>query len=165
MTFTYSNSIEFSLQICLIPLKQFFKKLNVTDDLSLVGWLGCWSISLKMFILNIVVFLCSLNSLTNLINFSFSQNWLNTFPWWYATDIMPFLFVRRIFSYCFMISASSSGFSTFSAFSFSSSVSTTSLMVMESISSFSISSLLSRLVFLVFSEPLRSYKQKINAIP
>ena len=141
MTFTYSNSFEFSLQICFMSVN------SVIDDFFN---LGCLSISLKIFISNIMVFLCSLNSLTNFINFSFSRNRLNTFPWWYAADTMPFLFVRIIFFYSFMMAEASSGFSTLSGFSFSSSVSITSLIVMESISCFLISSIVNRLVFGVF---------------
>ena len=156
MTFTYSNSFEFSLQICFMSVN------SVIDDFFN---LGCLSISLKIFISNIMVFLCSLNSLTNFINFSFSRNRLNIFPWWYAADTIPFLFVRIIFFYSFMMAEASSGFSTLSGFSFSSSVSITSLIVMESISCFLISSLVNRLVFLVFSEPLHSYKQKMTAMP
>ena len=104
--------------------------------------------------------LCTLNSLTNLMNFSFSLSRLNTFPWWCAMDMMSFFFVRIISSYCFMTSAAYSGFSTFSAFSFNY-VSITLLVVMESISSFFISSLVSRFVLLVFSQPPHSYKQKL----
>ena len=109
--------------------------------------------------------LCILNSLTNFINCSFSLKRLKTFPWWYATDMMPFFFVRIISSYCFMISAASSGFSALWAFSFNSSISITLLMVMECISRFFISSLASLFVFLMFSEPHHSYKQKITTIP
>ena len=47
--------------------------------------------------------------------------------------MMPFLFVWRMSSYCFIISAASSGFCTFSASSFKSSISTALLMVMDSI--------------------------------
>ena len=74
--------------------------------------------------MNIIVFLWTPDLLTN---FSFSRKRLNTFPWWYATDMMPFLFVRRISSYCFIMFAASSGFSTFSASSFKSSISMTLL--------------------------------------
>ena len=42
MNFTYSKSLGFSLQICLMSLKQFFKKVSVTDDFIN---LGCLSIS------------------------------------------------------------------------------------------------------------------------
>ena len=38
----------------------------------------------------------------NVINFSFSRNRLNTFPWCNSTVIIPFLFVRRISSYSLM---------------------------------------------------------------
>ena len=82
------------------------------------------------------MFLCILCSLTYFVNFSFCRNGLNTFPWWCATDIMRFLFVRRISSYFFMISAASSGFSTSSAFSFNSPASILSLITRESISYF-----------------------------
>ena len=137
MNFTYSNSLEFSLQICLMFLKQFIKKLKVTDDFIN---LGCLLISFKIFVLNIIVFLCILCSLSYFVNFSFCRNGLNTFPWCCATDIMRFLFVRRISSYFFMISAASSGFSTLSAFSFNSPASILSLITRESISYFFISS-------------------------
>ena len=153
MIFTYSNLLEFSWHFRLMSWKLFFKKLKVTEDFIN---LGCLLINLKIFILSIIVFLCTPNLLTNLRNFSFSQNQLNIFPWWYATDIMPFLFVRRISSYSCMISAASSGFSTFSAFWFSSSVSIVWLLTRESISCFFISSSLNRFVFLVFSKPLHS---------
>ena len=68
MIFTYSNSFEFSL---------VFKRPNVTDD---IISLGCLSINLKIFILNIIVLLSTLNLLTNLMNFSLSLNLLKTFP-------------------------------------------------------------------------------------
>ena len=83
----------------------------------------------------------------------------------YATDTIPFLFARRISSYCFIISAASSGFCTFLASLFKSSISTTLLMVMDSLNCLSISSLLRRFVFLLFPEFPHSYKQKITAIP
>ena len=75
-----------------------------------------------------------------------------------------YFFVWMISSYCFMIAAASSGFSTFSSFPFNSSDSIISLMVMESISCFLIYSLLCLLVFFVFSEILCCCK-KITAIP
>ena len=79
--------------------------------------------------------------------------------------MLQILFVRIISLYSFMMTKASSGFCTFSGFSFSSSASITSFIVMEPISCFLISSLVNRLVFLVFLEPLHSYKQKITAIP
>ena len=60
------------------------------------------------------------------------------------------------------MAAASSGFSALSAFSFNSSVLNISLLVMESINCFLISSLLNLFVFLVFSEPSCSCKQKNN---
>ena len=117
MTFTYSNSFGFSLQICLISLQWFFKKPNVTDDF--INF-GCLSISFTIFISNIIVVLCTLNSLTSLRNFSFSLNLLKTLPWLYAMHKMIFLFVRIIPSYSFIMVAASLAFSTLSAFSFNS---------------------------------------------
>ena len=58
------------------------------------------------------------------INFSFSLKRLKTCPWWNATAMMPFLFVRRISPYSFMTSAVSLGFSTLSGRLLSSSIST-----------------------------------------
>ena len=84
--------------------------------------------SLKTLILKTMVFLWIPNLLTNVVNLFFSRKRLNTFPWWYAIVIIPFLFVWRISSYSLMISAASSGFCTFSAFSFSSTVSIVSLL-------------------------------------
>ena len=133
MTFIYSNSFEFLLQICLISWWWFFKKPNVTDDFINLGLL---SITLKIFVLNIILLLCTLKSLTSLINFSLSLNILKTFPWWYALDVIFFFF--------------------------NSSVSIISLLIMESISCFWISSLLSLLLFVVFSEPFCSCKQTKN---
>ena len=60
------------------------------------------------------------------------------------------------------MAATSSGISALSAFSFKSAVSIISLSIIESINYFLISSLLSILVFLVFSEPFFSCKQKNN---
>ena len=131
MVLTYSNSLD-TLQICLMSLKYIFKKFKVADDFIN---LGSFSISLKMFILNIIVFLCTLKLATNLTNFSFLRKWLNTFPWWYGLDIIPF-FERMRSSYSFMMVAASSGFSTLSAFSFNSSISLVSLLTRESISCF-----------------------------
>ena len=82
---------------------------------------------MKTLILKMIVFLWILNLLTNFINFSFSRNRLNTFPWWYATDIMPFHFVWGIYLYSLMKSEASSALFTFSAFSFNSPVSIVSL--------------------------------------
>ena len=152
MAFTYSNSLEFSWHVCLMSLMSF-KKLKVTEDFT---DLGCWSISFKTLILNIIVFLCTPKSATNLTNFSFSWNRLNIFPWWYTTDIMPFLFVRRISSYFLIISAASSGFFTVSTSSFNSSVSIVSLLTSEFISCFLISSVAKLFVLLVFSEPFHN---------
>ena len=93
-----------------------FKKPNVTDVfINLV----CLSINFTIFILNIIVLLCTLNSLTSLMNFSLSLNLLKTLPWWYAIDVMFFFLVQIISSYCFIMAAASLGFSL-SAFSFNS---------------------------------------------
>ena len=66
-----------------------------------------------------MVFLCTLNLLTNFINFSlfFRKLFVDI-----TLLIWCFFLVRIISSYCFMTSAASSAFSTLSAFSFSSSV-------------------------------------------
>ena len=151
----------------LLPIQTrlncLLKKCNVTDDFIN---LGCLSISLKIFMLNIIVLLCTLNSLTNLINFSYSLKRLKPFPWWYTMDMITFFFVQIISLYCFIMSAAPSGLSTLLTFSFNSSVSIISLFSMESIiNCFFISPLLSHLGFLVFSEPPHSYKQKITTIP
>ena len=92
----------------------------VTDLLNVLvlvfkDYLVCLSINFMIFILNILVLLCTLNSLTSLMNFSLSLNLLKTFPWWYAMDIMFFFFVRIISSYCFIIAAASLGFYAFSS--------------------------------------------------
>ena len=134
----------------------------MTEDLFSLGYL---SNSLKTLILNIIVPLCTPKSTTNLTNFLFSRNRLKTIPWWYATDIMPFLFVLRISSYFLIRSAVSSGLSNIPACSLSSSVSKMLLLTRESTSCFFISSWLSRSVFLSFSKPFHSYKQKITVIP
>ena len=118
--------------------------------------------SLKAFILNIIVPLCIPKSTTSFINIYFSQNWLKLFPWWYAIDIIPFLFVFIIFSYSLISSAASSGLFTFSAFSLSSFVSTVSLLTRESRNCFLISSWFSCFVFFSFSKPFHSYKQKMT---
>ena len=149
MTFTHSNALKFSSLICLMSLKQFFRNLNVSEDFIS---LGRFSISLKTLILNTMVLLWIFNFLTISVNFSFSLKHLKTFLWWNATAMMPFLFIRRICSYFFIISAASLGFTAFSAPSFSSSISTALFIVMDSISCFLISSLLRRFVFLLFSE-------------
>ena len=149
MIFTYSNLLEFSLQICLMSLKQFFRNVNVAEDFIN---LGCFSISLKTLPLNAMVLLWIFNFPTICINFSFSLKHLKTFPSRNAIDIMPFLFMRRICSNSFIISAATSGFFTLSAHLFSSSISTTLSIVMDSVSCFLISSLLRRFFFLLFSE-------------
>ena len=126
---------------------------------------GCFSINLKTLILNMIVLLWIFNLLAICINFSFSWNLFKIFPWWYATDIMPF-FVRRISSYCLIISAASSGFCTFSASLFRLSTSIALLMIMDSINCFLISSMLRR--SFVFSTVFRvspHLKQKITTIP
>ena len=89
----------------------------VTDLLNILvlvfkDYLVCLSINFIIFILNIIVLLCTLNSWTSLMDFSLS---LKTFPWWYAMDIMFFFFVRIISSYCFIIAATSLGFSSLSS--------------------------------------------------
>ena len=145
------TSLEFCWRILLMSLKLFFKKLKVTEDFISPG---CLLINLKTLILNIIVFLWIFCLLTIFINFSFSRNWLNTFTWWSPAVIIPFLFVRRISSYSFITSATSSGFSIFSAFSFSAYVSVVSLFTRECISCSFTSSSLSRSVFLTFSKPL-----------
>ena len=162
MTFTDSNSFESSSQICLISLKQLFKKPNPTDDFISLGY---FPINLKIFILNIIVLLCTLNLFTSLMNFPLSLNLLKTFPWWYVMDIIHFVLVRIISLYCFITSAASLIFSTSPAILFSSCVSTVLLLNIESTNCFLISSLLSLLVFLVFSELFRSCKQKMTTIP
>ena len=149
MTFTHSNSLEFSSQICLMLLKYFCRNANVTENFIN---LGCFSISLKTLILNTMVLLWIFNFSAICKNFSFSLKRLKTYPWWNATDMMPFLLMRRICSYSFIISATSSVFSTLSARLFSSSTSTALFIVMDSVSCFLIASLLRRLVFLLFSE-------------
>ena len=149
MTFTYSNSLEFSLQICFIYLKKFLKKINVTEDFIS---LGCFSISLKRLFLKIMVFLWIFSFPSICMNFSISSKHLKTFPWWNVTAMMPFLFVRRISSYSLMILAASSSFSTLSARSFISSISTALFIVMDSNSCFFISSLSRRVVFLLVLE-------------
>ena len=136
----------------------FFKKPSVTDDFIN---LGSSSISFMIFILNIIVVSCTLNTLSSLMNFFFSLNLLKTFPWWYPMHTMFFFFVRIISSYCFIMLAASSIFSTLSAFSFnSSSLSTLPLLIIESISCYLISSLLSVLIFLALSEPFFNYNKK-----
>ena len=89
----------------------------VTDLLNILvlvfkDYLVCLSINFMIFIFNIIVLLCTLNSLTSLMNFSLS---LKTFPWWYAMDIMFFFFVWIISSYCFITAATSLGFSSLSS--------------------------------------------------
>ena len=147
MTFTYSNSFRFSLEICYISLQKFFKKPNVTDDFIN---LRCLSISFTIFILNIMVDLCTLISLTSLMNFSFS---LNLVIYWYAMQTMFFFFLRNISSYSFIMMAESSDFSSLSVFSFNSCVSILSIFIIESISCCFISTFQSLHIFLVFSEP------------
>ena len=160
MTFTYSNSFEFSSQICFISLEQFFKKPNSIDDFINLGY---FPISLKIFILNIIVLLCTLNSLTSLMNFYLSLYFLNIFPWWYMMDIF-FFFVLIISLYCFITAAASSCFSAFSTFFFNSTISIMSLFTIDSINCFFISSLLGLFVFLAFLEPFHIGKQKITTI-
>ena len=52
-----------------------------------------------------MVLLCISNFSTICINFSFSLKRFKTFPWLNAIDMMAFLFVRRICSCSFIISA------------------------------------------------------------
>ena len=151
MTFTYSNPLEFCWHILKMSLK-FFKKLKLTEDFINPGY---FSINLKTLILIIRVFRWNVKFAANLTNFSFSRNRLNTFPWWYATVMMPFLFVPRISSYSLKIVVASSSLSTFLALLFSSSVSIVPLFTWESIS-YCFTSSLSRFVFLTFSGPLHN---------
>ena len=104
MTFAYSNSLTVFWHFCLISFKQFFKKLKVIEEFINPE---CFCMSLKTLILKNIVFFLMPNLLINVINFSLSQNRLNIFPWWYATVIITFLFVRRISSYSLMILAAS----------------------------------------------------------
>ena len=80
------------------------------------------------------------NLLTSLANFSFSLNLLKTCPWWYATFIIPFLFVLVISSYRLISFAAFFGSCTSSASLFKSSNSRFSSMMIESGNRFFISS-------------------------
>ena len=124
--------------------------------------IGSLSISFAIFTLNIIVVLCTLNSVTSLMNFSFSLNFLNTFPWWYAMHTIFFFFVRIISSYYFITLVASLDFPILLAFLFNSSVSILSSLIKESISCCLIWSLLNLLIFLALSELFFNYKQKNN---
>ena len=104
------------------------------------------------------------NSLTSLANFYFSLNLLKTCLWWYATFIIPFLFVLIISSYRLIIFAAFSGSCTFSASLFKSSNSRFSTKIIESSNRFFTSSLDLRFVFLLSTKPFHSYEQKINTL-
>ena len=147
------NFYLFKLARLLFTYSFVFKivpqKLSVTEDFFYHGYF--W-INLKTFILKIIVFLRILKFATNLTNFFFAKP-TKYFHWWYATVMMPFLFVQRIFSYSSMMLAACSRLSTFSALSFNSSVSILSLLTSESINSCLTSTLFSRFFFLTFSEP------------
>ena len=105
----------------------------MTEDIFNLEYL---SSSLKIAILNINVPFCTSKSATSLTNFSFSQSWVNTFPWWCATDIIPFLFTQIISSYLLIRCTTSSRSSIFSACPLSSFVSTMSLLTRELIRCF-----------------------------
>ena len=92
---------------------------------------GYLSSNLKTLILNIIFPLSTPKLATNLTNFSFSRNRLNTLPWWQATYIIPFVFVLRISSYFLIRSAAFSGLSTIPACLLSYSISTISLLIRE----------------------------------
>ena len=64
-----------------------------------VNSLGYFLHGLNTSVLQIIVVLWIPNSLTSLANFSFSLDFLKTCPWWYATLIIPFLFLLIISSY------------------------------------------------------------------
>ena len=100
------------------------------------------------------------NSLTSVSNFSFSLNLLKTFPWWYATFMIPLFFALIISSYRLIISAVFSGSCIFSASLFKSSNSTTLSMIIESNNCFFI--YYRCFAFLLSAKPFHIYKQKNN---
>ena len=157
--FIYLNSTKFSRRTSLTSLKRFLQKFSVTDDFINFGHL---SVSFTIFILNVIAILCTLSSLTSLMNFSFSLNLGNNFPCWYAIRMIFFFLVRMTSSYSLVMVPASSEFSTFSACLFNSSASTFLLLKRESTNCFLISCLLSLLVFVVLLEPpFLNYEQKM----
>ena len=96
------KSFSFSSQIALMSLWYFLKNPKPIEDFNSLGY---FSHNLKTLISKIMVLLWILNSLTMLANFSFCLYFSKTFPWWYATFIIPFFFVLIISSYCLIISA------------------------------------------------------------
>ena len=94
--------------------------------------LGCFLHNFKRLILQIIVFLWIPNSVTSVVNFSFSFNLLKTCRWWYATFIIHLFFVSIISSYRLIISEAFSRSCTSSASLFQSSLAKTSFIVVES---------------------------------
>ena len=76
MIFAYLNSLD-PLHISFISLKQLFIKLSVIEEFFNLGYL---SNSLKTFILNIIVPLCTSKSATSFRNFSFFSKPTENFP-------------------------------------------------------------------------------------
>ena len=109
MTFTYSNSLEFSLQICLMSLKQFFRNVNVTEDFIN---LGCFSISLKTLILNTMVLLWIFNfpKLFLLLEVFknlplMKRNQYNALPFYAKNLLVLFYYIGSIFGFLYPLSS------------------------------------------------------------
>ena len=120
--------------------------------------------NLKTLILKMMVVLWNPNSLTSLANFSFSLNLLKTCPWWYATFIIPLVFVLIISSYRLIIFAASSGSYVSSASLFRSSNSTISSIVIESSNLLFISSFDKRFAIYYLSQISTSINKKITTL-
>ena len=90
------KSISSFSQIALMSLWSTLKNPKPIEDASSFGY---FLHILNILILKMIVVLWIPNSLTSFANFSFSLNLLKTCPWWYATFIIPFLFVLIISSY------------------------------------------------------------------
>ena len=112
-----------------MSLCQFLKNPKPMEDFNSLGY---FLPNLKTLILKIMVVLWISNSLTNLTNFSFSLNLLNTCRWWNTTLVIPFFFVLMISLYCLIIYAAFSGSRISSASLFKSSNSRFLSMIVDS---------------------------------
>ena len=152
LTFVYP--IIHNGQICFKIIKV---KFDVIDD---VINLECLSINFTVYVVNVVVVLCTLNSFMRFTNFSFSLNFQENFPLLicYRSDVFIFFLVISLYS--FMMITASAYFSTLLTCLFKCSVSTFSLLMSELINCFLIHSLLSLLVLRVLPEPFFNYEEK-----